>query len=70
MTTTNIPTKFRGVVNCKRNSSLLQYETVNLGTWDNPQNINLSKGCTQQEISSFIKLLNNLNMYSLGHTMI
>jgi hypothetical protein len=48
--------KFRGVVNCKTNSSSLQYETVNLGTQDNPQNINLGKGCTQQERYAFIKL--------------
>jgi hypothetical protein len=32
------------------------YETVNLGTRDNPQNINLGKGCSEQEKSSFIKL--------------
>jgi ribonuclease HI len=48
--------KFRGVVKCKTNSSSLQYETVNLGTQDNPQNINLGKGCNQQEKSAFIKL--------------
>jgi len=48
--------KFRGVVNCKTNSSSLLYETVNLGTQDNPQNINLGKGCSKQEKSSFIKL--------------
>jgi hypothetical protein len=48
--------KFRGVVNCKTNSSSLLYETVNLGTRDNPQNINLGKGCSEQEKSSFIKL--------------
>jgi ribonuclease HI len=48
--------KFRGVVNCKTNSSSLLYETVNLGTRDNPQNINLGKGCSEQERSAFIKL--------------
>jgi hypothetical protein len=48
--------KFRGVVNCKTNSSSLLYETVNLGTQDNPQNINLGKGCSEQERSAFIKL--------------
>ena len=48
--------KFRGAVNCKMNSSSLQYETLNLGTQDNPWNINLGKGCTQQERFSFIKL--------------
>jgi len=48
--------KFKGVVNCKTNSSSLQHETVNLGTHDHPHNINLSTGCTQQEKSKFIKL--------------
>jgi hypothetical protein len=48
--------KFRGAVNCKTNSSSLIYETVNLGTKDNPQNINLGKGCSEQERSAFIKL--------------
>ena len=48
--------KFKGVVNCKTNSSSLQYETINLGTQDKPQNINLGKGCTQQERYAFIKL--------------
>ena len=48
--------KFRGVVNCKKNSCSLLYESINLGTQDNPQNINLGKGCSQQEISAFIKL--------------
>jgi hypothetical protein len=48
--------KFRGAVNCKTNSSSLIYEMVNLGTRDNPQNINLGKGCSEQERSTFIKL--------------
>jgi hypothetical protein len=48
--------KFRGVVNCKTNSSSLLYETVNLGTQDNPQDINLGKGCSEQERYPFIKL--------------
>jgi hypothetical protein len=39
--------KFRGAVNCKTNSSSLIYETVNLGTRDNPQNIYLGKGCSE-----------------------
>jgi ribonuclease HI len=41
--------KFRGSINCKTNSSFLTYETVNLGTKDNPQNINLGTGCSEQE---------------------
>jgi hypothetical protein len=46
---------YRGAVNCKNNSSTFIYETVNLGTRDNPQNINLGKGCSEKEISVFIK---------------
>jgi hypothetical protein len=41
--------KFRGTVNWKMNSSSLIYEMVNLGTKDNPQNINLGIGCSEQE---------------------
>jgi hypothetical protein len=48
--------KFRGTVNCKNNSSSLIYEMVNLGTKDNPQNINLGKGCFEHERSTFINL--------------
>ena len=48
--------KFRGVINFKTNSSSLLYKTVNLGTRDNPQNINMGKGCSEQERSAFIKL--------------
>jgi len=48
--------KFRGVINCKTNNSSLLYKTVNLGTQDSPQNINLGKGCSKQEKFSFIKL--------------
>jgi hypothetical protein len=48
--------KFRGLVNCKTNNSSLNYETVNLGTKENPQNINLGTGCSEQEQSAFIKL--------------
>jgi hypothetical protein len=48
--------KFRGSVNCKMNSSSLIYEMENLGKKENPQNINLGTGCSEQEISSFIKL--------------
>jgi hypothetical protein len=62
--------KFRGVVNCKTNSSSFLYETVNLGTRDNPQNINLGKGCSEQERSTFIKLFKEFKMYLLGRTTI
>jgi hypothetical protein len=48
--------KFRGVVNCKTNSSSLLYETVNSRTRDNLQNINMGKACSEQGRSAFIKL--------------
>ena len=48
--------KFRGSVNCKMNSSSMIYETVNLGTKKNPQNISLGTGCSDQEGFTFIKL--------------
>ena len=48
--------KFRGIVNCKNKISSLIYEMINLGTKDNPQNIDLGKGCFEQEIYDFIKL--------------
>jgi hypothetical protein len=62
--------KFRGSVNCKMNSSSLTYETVNLGTKDNPQNINLGMGCSEQERSAFIKLFKEFKDVFLGHMMI
>jgi hypothetical protein len=49
--------KFKKSVNYKTNSSSLSYEEVNLGTNDNPQCINLGVGCSEQEKSTFIKLL-------------
>jgi len=46
--------KFRGLVNWKTICSSLIYETVNLGTKDNPKNINLGKGCSEKERFDFI----------------
>jgi hypothetical protein len=48
--------KFKKTVNCKTNSSSLDYEKVNLGTNEKPQFINLGLGCSKQEKDSFIKL--------------
>jgi hypothetical protein len=48
--------KFRGTIDFKTNSSSLIYVTINLGTKENPQNINLGTGCSNQEQSTFIKL--------------
>jgi hypothetical protein len=41
--------KFKGTVNYKMNSSSFIYESFNLGTKDNPQNINLGMDCSEQE---------------------
>ncbi len=48
--------KFRRVVNCKTNSSSMSYEVINLGTNENPQNVNLGTDCTKDERVSFIRL--------------
>jgi hypothetical protein len=48
--------KFRRSINCKTNSSSLTHETINLGTKDNLQNINLGMGCFEKEWSDFIKI--------------
>ena len=50
--------KFKGVSNCKMNSSNMHYEAINLGTEANPQDINLGSDCTQNEKSAFLKLFN------------
>ena len=41
--------KFKGVPNCKTNSSNMHYKAINLGTGANAQNINLGSDCTQNE---------------------
>jgi hypothetical protein len=48
--------EFTGPFNCKMNSSSLTYETINLGTKGNSQNINLGTRCFKKELFSFIKL--------------
>jgi hypothetical protein len=47
--------KFKIKTNCKTNSSSMQYETINLGTEQNPQNINLGINFSHSEHSAFIK---------------
>ena len=49
--------KFKGVPNCKTNRSNMRYETINLGTESNLQNINLGSDCTPNEKLAFLKLL-------------
>ena len=48
--------KFKRVTNCKTHSSVMQYEVINLGTPDKPQNINLGVQCSDEEKMAFIKL--------------
>ena len=48
--------KFKRPTKTKTNSSSLLYEAMNLGTKQNPQNINLGKNCKHVERSVFMKL--------------
>jgi hypothetical protein len=49
--------RFKTPTNCKTNSSSMKFEIINLGTEENPQNVNLGLGCTPSERISFINLL-------------
>jgi hypothetical protein len=49
--------KFKRLTNTKTRSSSLLYEAANLGTEQNPKNINLGKNCTHVERATFMKLL-------------
>ena len=48
--------KFRRPTNSKTRSSTLLYEAVNLGTEQDPKNINLGKNCTSTKKEAFMKL--------------
>ena len=48
--------KFKRVANCKTHSSVMQYEVINIGTPDKPQNIYLGVRCSDDEKESFVKL--------------
>jgi hypothetical protein len=48
--------KFKKVTNCKTNNSSMQFEVINLGSDNTPQNINLGKKCSLEERQAFIKL--------------
>ena len=48
--------KFKGVPNYKTNSSNMRYETINLGTESNLQNVNLGSDCIPNEKLAFLKL--------------
>lgn len=49
--------RFKKITNSKSQSSTLRFEVVNLGTTENPQNVNLGLGLSREERKSFIKLL-------------
>lgn len=51
----NLQDKFKRVANCKTHNSVMQYEVINIGTLDTPQNINLGVECFDDEKASFIK---------------
>eukprot|EP00253_Pinus_taeda_P034992 PITA_34992 len=48
--------KFKKPTNCKTHSSSMKYESVNLGTKEDPKTINLGLGCSPQEKVAFVKL--------------
>jgi hypothetical protein len=49
--------KFKKFINCKTNSSSMQFEVVNLGTNTTPQNINLGKNCSPEEKQILHKII-------------
>jgi hypothetical protein len=48
--------RFKGSTNTKIGSSCPMYETINLGTLENPKNINLGKTISKEERKSYLKL--------------
>ena len=53
----DIKDRFKQVTNSKLQSSTLRFELINLGTEENPQNINLGLGLSSEERTAFIRLL-------------
>jgi hypothetical protein len=48
--------RFKGSTNTKTGSSCPMYETINLGTLENPKNINLGKTVSKEERKAYLKL--------------
>jgi hypothetical protein len=48
--------RFKGSTNTKTGSSHPMYETINLGTLENPKNINLGKTVSKEERKAYLKL--------------
>ena len=53
----DIKDRFKPKINTKLQSSTLRFESINLGTDQSPQNINLGLGLSTEERESFIRLL-------------
>ena len=53
----DIKDRFKQVTNSKLQSSTLRFELINLGTKENPQNINLGSGLSSEERIVFIRFL-------------
>ena len=49
--------RFKGSTNTKMGSSCPMYETINIGTLENPKNINLGKTVSKEERKAYFKLL-------------
>jgi hypothetical protein len=48
--------RFKGSTNTKTRSSCPMYKTINLGTLEDPKNINLGKTVSKEERKSYLKL--------------
>jgi hypothetical protein len=47
-------------------SSCPMHETINLGTSENPKNINLGKTISKEERKAYLKISGNIKMFLLG----
>jgi hypothetical protein len=52
----NLQEKIKKLKNVKTSSSCPSYEVINLGTIDNPQNINLGRSLSSGEKKAYLKL--------------
>jgi hypothetical protein len=48
--------RFKGSKNTKTGSSCPMYETINLGTTENPKNTNLGRTVSKEERKAYLKL--------------
>jgi hypothetical protein len=52
----DLQSRFQGSVNVKTNNSSMNYELINLGTVENPKNINLGTCCSPIKDKAYIHL--------------